>query len=153
MTEQAECVEPPFARRHVQLTVAVITLAALIWLLISAWSASSRSERYRRLDAGALVPVAAGGKTSLIQIDLNTAEPRELALLPGVGPILARRIVENRDRLGPFGTVDDLSRVHGIGPKTLAEIEHICIVDLQGPAKEDDQRLASSSLDADDPDR
>jgi competence ComEA-like helix-hairpin-helix protein len=152
MTQRAECVEPPFARRHVQLTVAVIASAALIWLLISSWSASPRSQHIRLLDGGELVELAAG-KTSLIQIDLNTAEPRELALLPRVGPILARRIVDNRDRLGPFGRVDDLRRVHGIGPKTLAEIRHICIVDSLPRSEQTGQRLASSAREVDDPDR
>ncbi len=61
-----------------------------------------------------------------LRIDINRAEAKELALLPGVGPVLARRIVDNRDRLGKFGTVKDLLRVHGIGPKKLAAIDEIC---------------------------
>lgn len=54
-------------------------------------------------------------------VDLNTADAAELTLLPGVGPRLAERIVENRSALGPFASVDELQRVPGIGPRT---VEH-----------------------------
>ena len=57
---------------------------------------------------------------------LNTADARELSLLPGVGPMLARRIVENRERLGQFACVDELHRVHGVGPKTLERLGEVC---------------------------
>jgi competence ComEA-like helix-hairpin-helix protein len=48
-------------------------------------------------------------------IDPNTATASELARLPGVGPSLAGRIIEERER-SPFVNVEDLTRVHGIGP-------------------------------------
>ena len=126
MTQRIDNVEPPFDRRGVQVTIAVIASVAWVWLLITSWQASSRRQDNPPFDSGATADL---GRTALIQIDLNTAETRELALLPGVGPVLANRIVENRDRLGPFDSVDDLVRVHGIGPKTLDQIEHICVVD------------------------
>jgi competence protein ComEA len=65
-------------------------------------------------------------QTGLV-IDINQASPRELSILPQVGPVLARRIVENRDRLGSFVSVDDLDRVHGIGPSTLQQIRRYCV--------------------------
>ena len=49
-------------------------------------------------------------------LDINTATEEELTQLPGVGPGLARRIVEYRTANGPFQTVDDLQNVSGIGP-------------------------------------
>ncbi|MBV8670700.1 MAG: helix-hairpin-helix domain-containing protein, partial [Candidatus Eremiobacteraeota bacterium] len=49
-------------------------------------------------------------------LDINTATETELTQLPGVGPGLARRIVEYRTANGPFQTVDDLQNVSGIGP-------------------------------------
>lgn len=55
-------------------------------------------------------------------VDLNTATPDELETLPGVGPALARRIVEFRQRHGPFATVDDLVEVPGVGPRTLERL-------------------------------
>src|SRR4051812_22396723 len=49
-------------------------------------------------------------------IDLNTATAADLDRLPGIGPVLAARIVAERDKK-PFAKVDDLRRVSGIGPK------------------------------------
>lgn len=49
-------------------------------------------------------------------IDVNRASVSELETLPGVGPATAASIVAERDRSGPFLTVDDLERVSGIGP-------------------------------------
>ena len=42
--------------------------------------------------------------------------------LPGIGPTLAKRIVESRQAAGPFADQDDLRRVRGIGPKTMEQI-------------------------------
>ena len=55
-------------------------------------------------------------------IDLNTADVAELEELPGVGPAIAQRIVEHREKNGPFTSVDGLLDVSGIGPATLEEI-------------------------------
>lgn len=57
---------------------------------------------------------------SSARIDVNRASAAELALLPGIGPALAARIVEERERNGPFVSLDDLVRVRGIGPAILA---------------------------------
>lgn len=55
------------------------------------------------------------------KIDVNRADEDALQALPGVGPALARRIVEAR-RLRPFDSVEDLARVSGIGPATVERI-------------------------------
>ncbi len=52
-------------------------------------------------------------------IDLNDASAADLGLLPGIGPTLGQRIIEYRGMHGPFGSVDDLVRVPGIGAVTL----------------------------------
>ena len=56
------------------------------------------------------------------QIDLNSATWVEWSQLPGIGPVLARRIVQDREDNGPFGSIKDLTRVKGIGPKKLEDM-------------------------------
>ena len=51
-------------------------------------------------------------------INLNTASAEDLSELPGIGPKLAAAIVAGR----PYKTVDDVVKVKGIGPKTLANM-------------------------------
>jgi competence protein ComEA len=51
-------------------------------------------------------------------VDLDRATEREIEVLPWVGPALARRIVANRDSFGPFGSIEALGRVKGVGPAT-----------------------------------
>lgn len=48
-------------------------------------------------------------------IDLDRAQEWEILSLPKIGPTLARRILANRDSLGPFGSLDELRRVKGVG--------------------------------------
>jgi len=55
-------------------------------------------------------------------LDLNRATAQELEKLPGIGPVLAQRIVDWREKHGPFKSVDDLLAVPGIGPKTLENL-------------------------------
>jgi competence protein ComEA len=63
-----------------------------------------------------------GGTVSNSIIDLNRASIEELDRLPGVGPVLARRIVEHRQREGRFREVDELLAVRGIGPRLLERL-------------------------------
>jgi competence ComEA-like helix-hairpin-helix protein len=62
-----------------------------------------------------------GSENAGRSINLNTASQKELETLPGVGPVIARRIIEGR----PYRTVDDLLRVKGIGAKRLDEIRRL----------------------------
>lgn len=55
-------------------------------------------------------------------IDLNRATIDELMGLPGIGPVLAGRVIEYRETHGGFRSVEELLNVRGIGPKRLAQI-------------------------------
>jgi competence ComEA-like helix-hairpin-helix protein len=61
-------------------------------------------------------------------LDINTADYADLVRLPGIGPVLAGRIMEYRDRHGPFVAIDSLINVSGIGAVKLGKIRPlICI--------------------------
>lgn len=55
-------------------------------------------------------------------IDLNTADATALVALPGVGPVLAERIIAWRSEHGRFTAVDELAEVSGIGDKLLTQL-------------------------------
>ncbi|MEZ6241798.1 MAG: ComEA family DNA-binding protein [Phycisphaerales bacterium] len=60
------------------------------------------------------------------RINVNTAPVAELDLLPGIGPVIAQRIVDEREANGPFKNLQDLQRVRGIGPKTIEKLgDHV----------------------------
>jgi competence protein ComEA len=63
---------------------------------------------------------AAGGSTGVVS--LNTADVAALESLPGVGPVLAQRILDWRAEHGRFTSVDELGEVSGIGDKLLAQL-------------------------------
>lgn len=59
-----------------------------------------------------------GGRSLREPVDLDRATEREIDVLPWVGPALARRIVANRDSFGPYGSLEALGRVKGVGAAT-----------------------------------
>jgi competence ComEA-like helix-hairpin-helix protein len=83
--------------------------------------------------ADATVPSA---ETLAFVVDLNSASKAELTNLPRVGEKLAERIVERREELGGFRSVDDLLGVKGIGEKTLDKMRPFCVVAPQDDAEQ-----------------
>jgi len=64
---------------------------------------------------------------SSLSIDINRATALELEALPGIGPKLARQIVEDRTANGPFRSPEDLLRVKGIGQAKLEQIKDLIV--------------------------
>jgi competence protein ComEA len=62
-------------------------------------------------------------------ININTATLKELQSLPGVGQVTAERIITYRTENGPFTTVDGLTKVKGIGKKSLEKIRELVSVE------------------------
>ncbi|RZU30925.1 ComEA family DNA-binding protein [Blastococcus saxobsidens] len=62
------------------------------------------------------------------RVDLNAAGVVDLDALPGIGPVLAQRIVDHRARNGPFRSVDELDDVPGIGPAIAADLAELVTV-------------------------
>jgi competence protein ComEA len=79
-------------------------------------------------DAGGEGTDRRGGTPGAGPVPINTADASTLVTLPGIGPVLAARIVEHRERHGPFTTAEDLLGVAGIGEATLAALrDHIVV--------------------------
>jgi competence protein ComEA len=57
------------------------------------------------------------------KVNINTATAAQLAELPGIGEKTAARIVEHRQKEGPFKTTQELMNVKGIGEKNLQKLE------------------------------
>jgi competence protein ComEA len=66
---------------------------------------------------------AAPGGGGAATVNVNTATSEDLQRLPGIGPALADRIIDFRQRNGPFGSLAELDAVSGIGPGVLARLE------------------------------
>jgi len=69
-----------------------------------------------------------GEEQSPQKIDINRAEPWLLEALPGIGEVLAQRILEYRSENGPFRIIEDLLKVSGIGPATFENIKDFITV-------------------------
>lgn len=68
--------------------------------------------------AAALAPLAA----LAAPVDINTADAAALEEVKGIGPVRARAIVEYRNANGAFASVDDLTKVAGIGDKSVDQL-------------------------------
>lgn len=86
-------------------------------------------------DSGPGAPVPGGsseageaGSSGGALIDLNQATAAELEELPKVGPVLAQRIIEHRDQVGGFRSVEELDDISGIGPAMMAAIAPLVAV-------------------------
>ena len=55
-------------------------------------------------------------------VNINTATVQDFENLPGIGPVMAQRIVDYRDEHGPFKSVEELTKVKGIGESKLEEL-------------------------------
>jgi competence protein ComEA len=110
--------KPAPANRHVlirlrdQASVAVLVGSALVLMAAAWWRHGGL--RGELVDIDRAEPLVAK-----FQVDVNRADWPELIQLPGVGQVLAERLIAERERGGAFRSVDDLERVRGIGPRTL----------------------------------
>jgi competence ComEA-like helix-hairpin-helix protein len=100
--------------------ICVLVLALTVFML---WTALERPLLLDDPDAIAAAGERRASAWPDMRVDINTATAAELNVLPGLGPMLAERIVADRDQHGPFKDVDDLDRVSGIGPAIIDRLE------------------------------
>ena len=76
---------------------------------------------------GEAAPPPSGALPGSGPLNINTASAAEMENLPGVGPVLAQRIVEDRQANGPFQSVEQLARVRGVGPALLEKLKGLIV--------------------------
>ncbi len=77
-----------------------------------------------------------------ILVDLNRATAGELEALPGIGVVLAQRVIAFRTSAGRFRTVDDLRSVKGIGAKKFERLKSLVMVSTETPQRETERRAS-----------
>lgn len=80
------------------------------------------------LPTPAQAPVAPAAPSSGARININTADAETLTTLPGIGPVIAQRVVDYRQQNGPFARVEDITQVRGIGDAILAKVRDLITV-------------------------
>jgi competence protein ComEA len=113
---------------------------ALSEVLAQAGGAAGPGQKEVKLPSGSKVEITGEGQCRLgrmdglrlltlgLALDLNRATAGDLEALPGIGPVMAQRILDYRLAHGPFQKVDDLLAVSGIGPKKLAQIKPYLVI-------------------------
>jgi competence ComEA-like helix-hairpin-helix protein len=122
--------------------VLLLLIAAFVSGAAITWFRRARLARQSARTPIAVVcsPESARGSPAVPgPIDLNQSTARQLEALPGIGPVLAGRIVEYRLRHGGFHSVSELRSVSGIGPKRYAGLKDLVFVG-PGPGKNPESR-------------
>jgi competence protein ComEA len=84
----------------------------------------------KRGAVGAVAPSGAGagaGTGPAAPVQLSTATLEQLETLPGIGPVMAQKILDFRTKHGAFSSVDELDAVSGIGPKRLDQLRDLVV--------------------------
>jgi competence ComEA-like helix-hairpin-helix protein len=125
--------------RHVKASPSVnaagLIVAALALVALASGRAPRPSALAVRATSHAVGPALQPASSALAALregeplDLNRARVEDLRLLPGIGPKLAQRIVDERARRGSYQSIDDLLEVKGIGRATLARMSRFVRVD------------------------
>jgi comEA protein len=106
------------------LLVALFTCTFSLSVLSGVDAASIKKEATASIDTAEVAKtVKAGTKEIPHDVNINTADKKLLMQLPGIGPVTADAIIKYRNTNGKFKSVDELTKVKGIGSKTLAKLK------------------------------
>lgn len=73
--------------------------------------------------------------TAFAAVNINTASQAELEALQGIGPTKAKAIIEYREKVGLFASIDDLEKVSGIGSGTVKQLRDVVTVESEKSAE------------------
>ena len=110
------------SRREAARGLVVVLAVGLAITAITAWRRPVPIATMRARAAGV-------GVDTGYRVSINEADAAELNLLPGLGRILSDTVVTDRTRRGPFEHLDNLTRVRGIGAKTVEKLRPYATVD------------------------
>jgi len=99
-----------------------ILMAAILGIAVSAAATSAQSKSTTQKAATGATATAAA------PVNLNTATAEQLATIPGVGPKMAERIIDYRQKNGGFKKVEDLMNVSGVGEKSFLKMKPLITV-------------------------
>lgn len=110
--------------------LAIIVLAAMLLLGLSVTAYKKSRPQIKEPAIGRYDAVGKNGSAEeelLMQrerININTADAETLQKLRGIGKTMAGRIIDYRNSNGPFGTIDDIKKVRGIGNVLFEKIKN-----------------------------
>jgi len=101
------------SKRGIAIPTSLVVLCAVIVVSTNLAAAASSADEKKQAN---------------VPVNINTAAAEQLTAIPGIGEAMARRIVEWREEHGPFGRIEDLMKVKGIGEKSLEKMRpHITV--------------------------
>ncbi len=87
------------------------------------------------LSAQSKAPAPKPAATAAAPVNLNTATAEQLATIPGVGPKMAERIIDYRQKNGGFKKVEDLMNVSGVGDKSFLKMKPLITITAARPGQ------------------
>ena len=102
-----------------------IMMAAIAAIALSATALGAQSK----------APAPKTTATAAAPVNLNTATAEQLATIPGVGPKMAERIIDYRQKNGGFKKIEDLMNVSGVGEKSFLKMKPLITVTAAKPGQ------------------
>lgn len=110
-------------RIHLLLVAIVTCTFALVALSGNSYAVSANKDAAPASKTAKSQTATDAKKQIAHDVNINTADKKLLTQLPGIGPVTADAILKYRDTNGQFKSIDELTKIKGIGDKTLAKLK------------------------------